>query len=84
MPRTLRNVSCWPAKDASGRSSAVALERTAKEALRVVPGQLLVRRPDVGLEIGRERLLDDRGRGSLSRPGELLDVVGVQARRARR
>ncbi len=28
-PRTLRNVSCCPAKDAVGRSSAVADERTA-------------------------------------------------------
>ena len=28
-PRTFRKVSCWPAKDASGRSSAVAEERTA-------------------------------------------------------
>ena len=32
MPRTLRNVSCWPANEASGRSSAVALDRTAKVA----------------------------------------------------
>jgi hypothetical protein len=31
-PRTLRNVSCWPAKLAPGRSSAVALERTAHAA----------------------------------------------------
>src|SRR6478752_7223518 len=30
MPRTLRKVSCCPANEASGRSSAVALERTAK------------------------------------------------------
>jgi len=28
-PLTFRYVSCCPAKDASGRSSAVALERTA-------------------------------------------------------
>ncbi|MNR35769.1 hypothetical protein D3C85_1536360 [compost metagenome] len=28
-PRMLRKVSCWPAKEASGRSSAVAEERTA-------------------------------------------------------
>src|SRR5512138_1639322 len=28
-PQTCRKVSCWPAKDADGRSSAVALERTA-------------------------------------------------------
>ena len=32
MPTTLRKVSCWPANDASGRSSAVAEERTAKVA----------------------------------------------------
>ena len=32
MPPTLRKVSCWPANDASGRSSAVAEERTAKLA----------------------------------------------------
>src|SRR5688572_26818058 len=32
MPVTLRKVSCWPAKDASGMSSAVAEERTAKLA----------------------------------------------------
>ena len=31
MPSTLRKVSCWPAKEASGKSSAVADERTAKE-----------------------------------------------------
>ena len=31
-PTTFKNVSCWPAKDASGKSSAVAEERTAKEA----------------------------------------------------
>jgi hypothetical protein len=28
-PTTFRYVSCWPAKEAAGRSSAVALERTA-------------------------------------------------------
>ena len=31
MPHTLRKVSCWPAKEASGRSSAVADERTAND-----------------------------------------------------
>ncbi len=30
MPCTFRKVSCWPANDASGKSSAVADERTAK------------------------------------------------------
>ncbi|CFU00985.1 Uncharacterised protein [Bordetella pertussis] len=32
-PTTLRKVSCWPANEASGRSSAVAEERTANEPL---------------------------------------------------
>ena len=32
VPTTFRYVSCWPAEDAVGRSSAVALERTAKAA----------------------------------------------------
>ena len=31
IPRTLRKVSCWPANDASGISSAVADERTAND-----------------------------------------------------
>ena len=80
MPRMLRNVSCWPAKDASGRSSAVALERTAKDDVRVV------RRPaasyaaaDVGLEVRRERLLDDRvADRSCRRSASSRDVVGVE------
>ncbi len=33
MPTTFRKVSCWPANEASGRSSAVADERTANEPL---------------------------------------------------
>ena len=37
MPTTFRKVSCWPANDASGRSSAVAEERTAKEASLLPP-----------------------------------------------
>ena len=41
MPTTLRTVSCWPAKEASGRSSAVALERTANET---PAGESFVRR----------------------------------------
>jgi hypothetical protein len=28
-PTTFRYVSCWPAKEAVGKSSAVALDRTA-------------------------------------------------------
>src|ERR1700683_3630174 len=31
-PTTFRYVSCWPAKEAVGRSSAVALDRTAQAA----------------------------------------------------
>ena len=37
MPTTLRKVSCWPANEASGRSSAVAEERTAKLACALPP-----------------------------------------------
>ena len=33
MPSTFKKVSCWPAKEASGKSSAVADERTAKDPL---------------------------------------------------
>ena len=33
IPSTFKKVSCWPAKEASGKSSAVAEERTAKEPL---------------------------------------------------
>src|SRR6059036_2093418 len=36
-PRILRKVSCCPAKEASGKSSAVALERTATETLSSPP-----------------------------------------------
>jgi hypothetical protein len=32
MPITFKKVSCWPANEASGKSSAVAEERTAKNA----------------------------------------------------
>ena len=39
MPRMLRNVSCWPANDASGRSSAVAEDRTAKLASSSAPSR---------------------------------------------
>ena len=31
-PTTFRYVSCWPAKEAVGKSSAVALDRTAQAA----------------------------------------------------
>jgi hypothetical protein len=33
MPTTLRKVSCWPANEASGRSSAVADERHGELSL---------------------------------------------------
>ena len=36
-PRTFKKVSCCPAKEASGKSSAVAEERTAKEAVSPEP-----------------------------------------------
>ena len=37
MPTTFKNVSCCPAKEASGRSSAVAEDLTAKEAWGLPP-----------------------------------------------
>ena len=37
MPSMFKKVSCWPANDASGRSSAVALERTANDRPASVP-----------------------------------------------
>src|SRR3990167_313148 len=40
MPTTLRKVSCWPAKEASGKSSAVAEERTAKLACALAPDRV--------------------------------------------
>ena len=45
MPRTFRKVSCCPANEASGRSSAVALERTAKDASSSSAGELRRRPP---------------------------------------
>ena len=42
IPVTFKNVSCWPANEASGRSSAVADERTANEA--PVPAPLSARK----------------------------------------
>ena len=39
MPNTLRKVSCCPANEASGRSSAVAEERTAKDASSAPPSR---------------------------------------------
>ncbi len=40
-PRIFKNVSCWPAKLASGKSSAVALERTATANRFVLPDNFL-------------------------------------------
>ena len=37
IPVTFKNVSCWPANEASGRSSAVAEDRTANEAPALDP-----------------------------------------------
>ena len=80
MPRTLRNVSCCPANEASGRSSAVALDRTAKESSSSSPASFVVRGADVGLEIGGERLLDHGGSGSACpTSASSLHVVGVEA-----
>ena len=36
VPSILRKVRCWPAKEASGKSSAVAEERTATRSLSIL------------------------------------------------
>ena len=79
MPGMLRNVSCCPANDASGRSSAVADDRTAKEASAFsatsspyARGSRPPARAGSGWStIGRPHLL--------AHPARRIDVVGVQA-----
>ena len=78
MPRTFKNVSCCPANDASGRSSAVAEDRTANEASPSAP----TRRSYADRSQPpnqRERLGDDGVADLLAGPGQFLHVVGVQA-----
>ena len=58
----LRKVSCWPAKLASGRSSAVALERTATDGFRLAraAGSLGIGRADRGLGVRGPFAFEDR------------------------
>jgi hypothetical protein len=78
MPTTLRKVSCWPANDASGMSSAVADERTANEAFGVARGQARELGAHAGLQspagTARPRSIADLGAGF----GQRAHVVGVE------
>ena len=88
MPRMLRKVSCWPANEASGRSSAVATGADReRHRLGVVgpPASSVVRSADVGLEIGREAAAAIDGRADLlAHHGELRRRRRCRARRAAR
>ena len=78
MPTTLRKVSCWPANDASGRSSAVADERTANDASALPAARLLERAADRLLERRRERLRLDPAADLGAGRGQRAHVVGVE------
>ena len=80
-PRTLRNVSCWPAKEASGRSSAVAEERTAT-ANSSAPLARIFRQAveDLLLQARRERGREHPAANLLADDGEPLDVVDIERR----
>ena len=81
MPLMLRKVSCCPANDASGRSSAVALERTAQETApgsRVVVHERRIGGADVRLHLGREGLLLDPLADVRADAGEIGDVADVK------
>src|SRR5258708_5734726 len=57
-PRTLRKVSCWPANEASGRSSAVAEERTATANSEDLPEASFAGQQETFLNVrGEEQLL---------------------------
>ncbi len=95
LPWTFRYVSCWPAKLASGRSSAVALLRTATSsglgaALRETFVRGDDRAPEILRQAGREDRLPRAGRrgcaGSpcraVSSPLEDLAEAAVEPRLA--
>ena len=81
-PRTLRKVSCWPAKEASGRSSAVAEERTATamSAAALMRAQLLA---DRLLERRRQRGRKDPVADARAGGGERASRRRRRARQAR-
>src|SRR6218665_3415116 len=71
-PSTFRKLSCWPANEASGRSSAVADERTANDAPGNFAGQRLPQFVREGLGLHQRANLGPR-----SRKG--AHVLGVEA-----
>ena len=82
-PRTLRKVSCWPAKEASGRSSAVAEERTATANPRRWP--ILRQTSSTSCcEPRRERRREHPAADLLADDGEAFHVVHVERREQRR
>ena len=80
MPRTLRNVSCCPANEASGRSSAVRWSARRRSARASPAGELLVGRRGCPPPGRRERLARPP-RARISRPtaASAPHVVGVEA-----
>jgi hypothetical protein len=76
MPTTLRKVSCWPAKDASGKSSAVAEERTAKthRACRHTAWRIRANLRSKSAGKAGHQPLADFG----ARQGQGFDIFGVQ------
>ena len=81
-PRTFKNVSCWPAKEASGRSSAVAEERTAtansSPRAHLAPGlEHLILQPR------RERCGEHPPADLLADGGEPVHIVHIERREHR-
>ena len=81
-PRTFRNVSCWPANEASGRSSAVADERTATASGTLRSGRSAVQALERGEHGGFERCREARLEYPLAnlpaRRRERCDVFDVE------
>ena len=78
MPETLRKVSCWPANDASGRSSAVADERTAKVASGWSAASRSYSRRTSASNAGGSGWRLDPGADLGAGGGERAHVVGVE------
>ena len=63
-PRTFKKLSCWPAKLAVGKSSAVAELRTATATRRALPFESAIGGCDLRAQARlRSRLVDDAPRG---------------------
>jgi hypothetical protein len=78
MPVTLRKVSCWPANEASGRSSAVADERTAKLAAGAAGREASELGADGGFQVRRERRVDDPLANQRTGFGQRTHVIDIQ------